>query len=150
MSHVKKYDIGQIRLDLLKTPGLQDAPYMQYTHELPLLSFGDVQHSVNLSLVFNYERYRNEKAAGENPFFIAPAQTEPTEPSAPETTEPIVPETSAPTEPSVPETTEPAPKENTSFGKFVLGLCLFTGALSLVLVVVLILRRREYWEDYDD
>ena len=72
MSHVKKYDVGQIRLDLLKTPDVQDCPYMQYTHELQLLSFGDVQHSVNLSLVFNYERYRNEKATGENPFFIAP------------------------------------------------------------------------------
>ena len=52
----------------------------------------------------------------EHPFFIAPAQTEPTEPettepSAPETTEPTVPETSAPTEPSVPETTEPTTPE---------------------------------------
>ena len=72
MSHVKNYDVGQIRLDLLKAPNVQDAPYMQYTHELPLLSFGDVQHSINLTLVFNYERYRSEKAAGDPPFFIAP------------------------------------------------------------------------------
>ena len=72
MSHVKNYDVGQIRLDLLDTPQGQEAPYMQYTHELPLLSFGDIQHNVNLSLVFNYERYRNEKSTGENPFFIAP------------------------------------------------------------------------------
>ena len=71
------------------------------------------------------------------------ATTAATEPSA-ETTEPEIPEE------TVPETTPPAPKENTSFGKWVLGLCIFTGVLSLVLVAVLILRRREYDADYDD
>lgn len=83
----------------------------------------------------------------------APTQVT-TEPTAAPTTEPAtVPseETLVQTLPeTVPETTQPAPKENTSFGKFVLGLCLFTGALSLVLVVVLILRRREFDGDYDD
>ncbi|MBQ7379668.1 MAG: hypothetical protein IJW70_08360, partial [Clostridia bacterium] len=72
MSHVKKYDVGQIRPDLLNPNSITDAPFVQYTHELPLLSFGDIQHSVNLSLVFNYERYRDEKATGQNPFCIAP------------------------------------------------------------------------------
>jgi len=45
MSYVKKYDVGQIKLDL---------PTANYIHELPLLSFGDVQHTINLSLIFNY------------------------------------------------------------------------------------------------
>jgi len=82
----------------------------------------------------------------------------PTEASTEATTAPTAAPTTAPTEETepettmetVPETTVPAPKENTSFGKFVLGLCIFTGVLSLILVVVLILRRREYWEEYDD
>ena len=88
--------------------------------------------------------------------------TEPTEettvPTTEATTAPTTEPTTAPTEETapettagtVPETTEPAPKENTSFGKFVLGLCIFTGGLSLILIVVLILRKREYWDDYDD
>lgn len=75
------------------------------------------------------------------------ATTAPTTAPATAPTEETVPETTLET---VPETTEPAPKENTSFGKFVLGLCIFTGVLSLVLVVVLILRRRDYWDEYDD
>ncbi|MGM9631814.1 MAG: hypothetical protein ACI3XL_01820, partial [Eubacteriales bacterium] len=58
MSYVKNYDVGQIQLDL---------PTSNYIHELPLLSFGDVQHTINLSLVFNYAR----KAAGEKSFHIA-------------------------------------------------------------------------------
>ena len=82
------------------------------------------------------------------------ATTAPTEPA----TEPVTETTTAPaeepeaetTEPPVPETTVPAPKENTSFGKWVLGLCIFTGLLSLGLVAVLILRRRDYMADYDD
>ena len=57
-TYVKKYDVGQINLDL---------PYANYIHELPLLSFGDVQHTINLSLVFNYAR----KAEGDNSFNIA-------------------------------------------------------------------------------
>ena len=58
MSYVKNYNVGQIKLDL---------PYANYIHELPLLSFGDVQHTINLSLVFNQQR----KAAGDNSFNIA-------------------------------------------------------------------------------
>ena len=61
-NYVKKYDVGQIKLDL---------PYANFIHELPLLSFGDVLHTVNLNLVFNYERYNTENAS-DNPFFIAP------------------------------------------------------------------------------
>ena len=55
-NYVKKYDMGEIKLDL---------PYANYIHELPLLSFGDVLHTFDLSLVFNYE---NKNV---NPFFIA-------------------------------------------------------------------------------
>lgn len=58
MSYVKNYNVGQTKLDL---------PYANYIHELPLLSFGDVQHTINLSLVFNQQR----KAAGDNSFNIA-------------------------------------------------------------------------------
>ncbi len=72
MSYVKKYDVGQINVDLLHAIAMDEPPFVQYTHELPLLSFGDVQHNMNLSLVFNYERYRDEKANSKNPFFIAP------------------------------------------------------------------------------
>ena len=57
-TYIKKYDVGQIKLDL---------PYANYIHELPLLSFGDVQHTINLSLVFNYER----KKKYDESFFIA-------------------------------------------------------------------------------
>ena len=63
MSYVKKYDVGQIKVDL---------PYANYIHELPLLSIGDVKHNINLSLVFNYNRYKEESENGSNPFFIAP------------------------------------------------------------------------------
>ena len=72
MSYVKNYDVGQINVDLLNSIGFEEPPFVQYTHELPLLSFGDVQHNLNLSLVFNYERYRDDKANSKNPFFIAP------------------------------------------------------------------------------
>ena len=58
MSYVKNYNVGQTKLDL---------PYANYIHELPLLSFGDAQHTINLSLVFNQQR----KAAGDNSFNIA-------------------------------------------------------------------------------
>ena len=71
-NYVKNYNVGQINVDLLNAIGFDEAPYVQYTHELPLLSFGDVQHNLNLSLVFNYERYRDEKANNKNSFFIAP------------------------------------------------------------------------------
>ena len=57
-TYVKKYDVGQIKLDL---------PYAHYIHELPLLSFGDIQHTINLSLVFNSERKKKE----DNSFSIA-------------------------------------------------------------------------------
>ena len=50
MSYVKNYEIGNIRLD---------SPYNHFIYELPLLSFGDVQHAIALSLVFN-SRLANE------------------------------------------------------------------------------------------
>ena len=58
-TYVKKYGVGQIKLDL---------PYANYIHELPLLSFGDIQHTVNLSLVFNHARYTEEAEDNKNPF----------------------------------------------------------------------------------
>ena len=58
MSYVKNYNVGQILLDL---------PTPNYFHELPLLSFGDVHGSVNLSLVFNY----GLKAKNSNLYSIA-------------------------------------------------------------------------------
>ena len=54
-TYVKNYSVGQIRLD---------APYSHFIHELPLLSFGDIQRSINLSLVYQ------SKMTG-NPFYIA-------------------------------------------------------------------------------
>ena len=56
MSYVKNYDVGSIRLD---------APRTDFIYELPLLSFGDVQHTIGLSLVFN------SRFATSNPFYIA-------------------------------------------------------------------------------
>ena len=65
-TYIKKYDVGQIKLDL---------PYANYIHELPLLSFGDVQHTINLSLVYNYSARKREIESGytgeTNPFNIA-------------------------------------------------------------------------------
>ena len=61
MSYVKNYDVGQINVDLLNTIAFDEPPFVQYTHELPLLSFGDIQHNMNLSLVFNYERYGSNR-----------------------------------------------------------------------------------------
>ena len=58
MSYVKNYNVGRIQLDL---------PTSNYFHELPLISFGDIHGSVNLSLVFNY----GMKAQGGNPYSIA-------------------------------------------------------------------------------
>ena len=43
MSYVKNYNAGSIKLD---------APYTHFIYELPMLSFGDIQHNVNLSLVY--------------------------------------------------------------------------------------------------
>ena len=66
-------NVGEINLDLLNRINYRYAPpFVYYTHELPLLSFGDVQHTVNLSLVFNFGNYRDEKYNNKNPFFIAP------------------------------------------------------------------------------
>ena len=45
MSYVKKYNPGQIRMDL---------PTANYIYELPLLSFGDIRGGMNLSLMFHY------------------------------------------------------------------------------------------------
>ena len=73
MNCVKKYDVGQIKLEPYCISDLDELPlFVYYTHELPLLSFGDVQHTVNLSLVFNYAGYRTEKRDDSHPFFIAP------------------------------------------------------------------------------
>ena len=55
MSYVKNYSVGQTRLDL---------PYANYIHELPLLSFGDVRNTFNLSLIF-------QSKMTSNPFHIA-------------------------------------------------------------------------------
>ena len=58
MSYIKNYNVGQIQLDL---------PTPNYFHELPLLSFGDIHGSVNLSLVFNYGMNKESS----NPYSIA-------------------------------------------------------------------------------
>ncbi len=58
-TYVKKYDVGQVKVDL---------PSATYIHELPLLSFGDVLHTINLSLVYNHKMYRD----GINTSFINP------------------------------------------------------------------------------
>ena len=55
MSYVKNYDVGKIRLD---------APYTHFIHELPLLSFSDVQHTIGVSLVF-------QSKCTDNPFNIS-------------------------------------------------------------------------------
>ena len=57
-NYVKKYDVGQIQLDL---------PTSNYIHELPLLSFSDIYGGVNLSLVFNYQG----KLENSNAFYIS-------------------------------------------------------------------------------
>ena len=43
-SFIKKYNVGNISLDL---------PYNSFIHELPLLGFSDMKNSYNFSLVFN-------------------------------------------------------------------------------------------------
>ena len=55
MSYEKKFGVGNVYVDM---------PYAQFIHELPLLSFSDVQHNINLSLIFQ------SKETG-NPFNIA-------------------------------------------------------------------------------
>ena len=72
MNYVKKYGVGEIKLDLCKTNNVDAPSFVYYTHGLPLLAFEDGQHNVKLSLVFNYENYRIEKDNNTNPFFIAP------------------------------------------------------------------------------
>ena len=72
MNNVKKYNIGEIKVDLTKAKMTSLPPYVQYTYELPLFSFGDARDAVSLSLVFNYEKYKKDIESGENPFFIAP------------------------------------------------------------------------------
>ena len=42
-NYIKNYSVGQIRLD---------APYAHFLYQLPLLSFSDVQHAIDLSLVY--------------------------------------------------------------------------------------------------
>ena len=73
MSYVKKYDAGKINLDLPKiSANLEDSVIVRYKHVLPLFSFGDIQHDIGLSLVFDHERYVIETESNTNPFFIAP------------------------------------------------------------------------------
>ena len=72
MSFVKTYNAGEIKVDPFGIRTLNEAPFIQYTHELPLLSFADIHSNVNLSLVFNYERYREEKVSGYTPYCISP------------------------------------------------------------------------------
>ena len=43
MSYEKKFGVGNVYVDM---------PYAQFIHELPLLSFGDVRHNINVSLIF--------------------------------------------------------------------------------------------------
>ena len=50
MSYEKKYSVGEVHIDM---------PYAQFIHELPLLSFGDVQHTINLSLIFQSRETNN-------------------------------------------------------------------------------------------
>lgn len=54
-TYVKIYDVGNIQLD---------APYAHFIHYLPLLSFGDIVHTVGLSLVYH-------SRLTDNPFNIA-------------------------------------------------------------------------------
>lgn len=72
MNNVKKYDIGEINIDLTKAKMNSLLPYVHYTYELPLLSFGDAHNTVSLSLIFNYENYKKDVESGTNPFSIAP------------------------------------------------------------------------------
>jgi len=55
MSYAKKYGAGNVHIDM---------PYAQFIHQLPLLSFSDVQHTINVSLIF-------QSKESNNPFSIA-------------------------------------------------------------------------------
>ena len=75
MSNEKNYNLGQINVDYLNTDYVNlsvedEPPYVCYTHELPLFTFGDVQHTVNLSLVFYSKRYIEETINGDNYFSL--------------------------------------------------------------------------------
>ena len=72
MNNVKKYDLGEINIDLTNATTKYAPPYIHYTHDLPLISFGDAHNTLNLSLIFNYENYKNDVETNKNPFFIAP------------------------------------------------------------------------------
>ena len=54
-NYEKNYSVGQIRLD---------APYAHFLYTLPLLSFSDIQHAIDLSLVY-------QSKMTDNPFNIA-------------------------------------------------------------------------------
>lgn len=54
-NYIKNYSVGQIRLD---------APYAHFLYQLPLLSFSDVQHAIDLSLVY-------QSKMTDNPFYIS-------------------------------------------------------------------------------
>ena len=55
MSYEKKFDVGSVSID---------KHYLHFIHELPLLSFADVQHSINVSLIF-------QSKESNNPFHIS-------------------------------------------------------------------------------
>ena len=54
-NYIKNYGVGQVTLD---------APYAHFLYTLPLLSFSDVQHAIDLSLVY-------QSKMTDNPFNIA-------------------------------------------------------------------------------
>ncbi len=58
-SYVKKYGVGNIKIDPVNT---------SFIYELPLLSFKDIQHTVNLGLVYNRQMKTDSET---NPFNIA-------------------------------------------------------------------------------
>ncbi len=53
-NYEKNYSVGQAKLD---------APYAHFLYTLPLLSFSDVQHAIDLSLVY-------QSKMTDNPFYI--------------------------------------------------------------------------------
>lgn len=86
------------------------------------------------------------------------ATEETTAPTTQATTAPTTEPTTAPTEQTIPQTTaeilpegsEPAVKQNAAFGKWLLGLCIFTGGLSLILLGLLIFKNKHYEGRFED
>ena len=59
-NYIKNYSVGQIRLD---------APYAHFLYQLPLLSFSDVQHAIDLSLVYQSKMTDNIFGIAEDNIF---------------------------------------------------------------------------------